>query len=264
MTLRQPERGIIGCIHLLPLPGAPRYEGNMKDILRMALEEAALYEQSGVSGIILENTHDVPYQRGNVSSETVAAMAVACSAVREATSLPLGIQILAGAAVESLAVAAACKLQFLRVEGFSFAHVADEGFIQSCAASLLRKRAELRASHVRIFADIKKKHASHAITADIDIADAAKTTEFMEADGVIVTGKMTGEAPDTGELEQVRRSTSLPVWIGSGMTPANLSRYLDLADCFIVGSTFKKDGYWKNKLQPERIESFMRVYKGDF
>ena len=39
-----------------------------------------------------------------------------------------------------------------------------------------------------VLADIKKKHSSHAITADLDIAETAAAAELFRADGVIVTG----------------------------------------------------------------------------
>ena len=40
--------------------------------------------------------------------------------------------------MEALAVASACGLQFIRVEGFVFGHVADEGYTNACAGDLLR------------------------------------------------------------------------------------------------------------------------------
>ena len=60
-------------------------------------------------------------------------------------------------------------LDFIRAEGFAFAHVADEGIIESSAAELLRYRRAIGAEHVRVFADVKKKHSAHAITADVSI-----------------------------------------------------------------------------------------------
>jgi len=39
-----------------------------------------------------------------------------------------------------------------------FAHVGDEGYVESCAADLARYRRHLDAEHVLIFTDIKKKH----------------------------------------------------------------------------------------------------------
>jgi predicted TIM-barrel enzyme len=39
-----------------------------------------------------------------------------------------------------------------------FSHVADEGFTDATAGTLLRYRANIRADDVLIFTDIKKKH----------------------------------------------------------------------------------------------------------
>ncbi|MFM8785597.1 MAG: BtpA/SgcQ family protein, partial [Phycisphaerales bacterium] len=85
----------------------------------------------------------------------------------------------------------------MRVENFVFSHVADEGLmIEACAGPLLRHRRAIGADRVRVFADIKKKHASHAVTADVDIAGCARAAEFFLADGVIVTGTETGASVD--------------------------------------------------------------------
>ena len=101
------------------------------------------------------------------------------------------MQVLAGANIEAMAVAQAAGLDFIRAEGFAFAHVADEGFIQSSAAELLRYRRHIGAENVQVWTDIKKKHSSHAITADVDIGETAHAVEFMRGDAVIVTGMVT-------------------------------------------------------------------------
>lgn len=49
------------------------------------------------------------------------------------------------------------KLLF-RCEGFVFGHVADEGYMDSCAGSLLRYRKNIGAENVQVYCDIKKKH----------------------------------------------------------------------------------------------------------
>ena len=51
---------------------------------------------------------------------------------------PVGVQVLAAANQSALAVALAAELQFIRAEGFIFSHVADEGWVDGCAGSLLR------------------------------------------------------------------------------------------------------------------------------
>lgn len=252
---------VIGCIHVLPLPGSPSYRGSMEEIIECAVKEAKIYNKFEFNGLIIENMHDVPYNRGYASPETTAAMAAVCQEVRKITKLSLGIQILAGAAVESLAVAVACDLQFLRVEGYSFAHIADEGIMQSCAASLLRKRSELKGDEISVWADIKKKHSSHAITADVSIGEMAEACEFMKADGIIVTGRSTGKEANIKDLDDAKKNTKLPVIIGSGITAENFHIYKDKADAFIVGSYFKKDGYWENEIDESRVKKLLEVIK---
>jgi len=81
--------------------------------------------------------------------------------------LPLGVQVLAAANREALAVALAVGATFVRVENFVYAHVADEGLMPVAdAGPLLRYRRQIGADHVKILADVKKKHSSHALTAE--------------------------------------------------------------------------------------------------
>src|SRR5947207_127838 len=179
-------RALIGVIHLEALPGTPGNRFDVATIAERAVAEARVYEAAGFHGLAIENTHDRPYLKGSVGPEIGAAMAVVGAEIRRASELPLGIQVLAGANSWALAVAHACGADFVRVEGFVFAHVADEGLIESCAGALLRYRRAIRAERVLVFADIKKKHSAHAITADVSLAETARAAEFFLADAVIV------------------------------------------------------------------------------
>jgi len=183
---------VIAMIHVGALPGTPASSCSVREIVSQAVSEARVYRDGGVHGIAIENMHDVPYLRGSVGPEITAAMTAIALAVKDASKLPCGIQILAGANHEALAVAHAADLQFARVEGYAFAHVADEGIIESSAASLLRYRRAIGAERVQVWADVKKKHSAHALTADVDIGETAAAVEFMRADAVIVTGAATG------------------------------------------------------------------------
>jgi membrane complex biogenesis BtpA family protein len=188
-----------------------------------------------------------------VGAEIVAAMSIVGAAIRRAApSLPLGIQVLAGANRAAIAVAHACGAAFVRAEGFVFAHVADEGVIEASAGDLLRYRRAIGAESVRVFADIKKKHSAHAITADVDIAETAKAAEFFSVDGVVVSGLATGAPTDPAEVEAVSKAVTVPTLIGSGITPENLGRYRG-ADAFIVGSSVKAGGVWSGELDRERV-----------
>ena len=254
-TLFSSPRALIGMLHLGALPGSPGHRAGVDELAEGAIAEARVYREAGFHGLLMENMLDRPYLAGNVGPETVAAMTAIGCAVRSAVDLPLGVQVLAAANREALAVALACGAAFIRAEAFAYAHVADEGLLQASAGPLLRYRREIGAAHIRIFADVKKKHASHAITADLDLAETARGAEFCLADGLIVTGVATGRAADPAEVEAVAKAVDIPVLVGSGVTPENLKLF-PAADGFIVGSAVKRDGRWSNPLDPERVHFF--------
>ena len=251
---------VIAMIHVGALPGTPASGLTLKAIEVQAMDDARIYREAGVHGLLLENMHDTPYLRGRVGPEIVAAMAIIARAVKDASRLPCGVQILAAANTEAMAVAHAAGLDFIRAEGFAFAHVADEGVIQSSAAELLRYRRRIGAESVQVWADVKKKHSAHAITADVGIGETAHAVEFLRGDAVIVTGAVTGDAPQRADVLEVKRKTRLPVYLGSGVTAANLKEFFRAADGFIVGSEFKAGGHWSHAVEPARVEKFMRAH----
>lgn len=251
-------KALVAMIHVGALPGTPRCSRSLAEVAAQAVEEARIYTDAGVDGLLIENMHDVPYLCGSVGPEIVAAMTAVGGAVRAASPLPLGVQILAAANREALAVAHACGAEFVRVENFAFAHVADEGLMPTAdAGPLLRYRRQIGADAVRIFADVKKKHSSHAITVDISLDEAAAAAEFFGADGVIVTGSATGQPTSPEDVATVRQAVKCAVGVGSGVTPPTLPALWPHADVFIVGSCFKRDGVWFNPVDPARVRELV-------
>ena len=254
-SLFRARPALIGVIHAQALPGTPASRLSVQAIADAAAAVAEIYAKAGFHGLILENTHDRPYLKGAaVGPEIVAALSIVGSSIRRASALPLGIQILAGANRAALAVAHACGAAFVRVEGFVFAHVADEGLIESSAGDLLRYRRAIGAETVRVFADIKKKHSAHAITADVDIVETAKAAEFFAVDGVVVSGLSTGSPTDPADVLAVSSAVGVPTIIGSGITPENLASYRG-ADAFFVGSSVKSGGVWSGELDVARTRA---------
>jgi membrane complex biogenesis BtpA family protein len=186
-------------------------------------------------------------------------MTIVGSEVRQAVPLPLGVQVLAGANREAIAVAHTCGASFVRVEGYVFAHVADEGIIESDAGVLLRYREQIGASHVKVFADVKKKHSSHAITADVSLVETATAAEFALADGVIVTGTATGRPTSPADVQAVASAVAIPTFVGSGVTPDNIAEYPH-ADGFIIGSAVKRDGHWASAIDAKRVEAIVKAF----
>jgi membrane complex biogenesis BtpA family protein len=253
-------RALVGMLHVPALPGTPRAGLAVEAVAEAMVAEARQYQSAGFHGLMIENMHDRPYLKGAVGPEVVAAMAVVGREVRRSVGLPLGVQVLAAANREALAVALACGASFVRVEGFVFAHVADEGLIEASAGGLLRYRKAIGAAGVRLFADVKKKHSSHAITADVSIAETAHAAEFFLADGVIVSGPSTGRPADPAEVRAVSDAVGIPTLVGSGITALNVSAYAS-ADAFIVGSWLKQEGVWSNPLDPSRLDALVRAFR---
>ena len=253
---------VLAMIHVRALPGTPAYGGQMSEIIEQALEEARLYQEAGVDGLLIENMHDTPYLNREVGPEIIAAMSVVATKIRAVCQLPIGIQILAGANHAALAVALTTGLDFVRAEGFVFGHLADEGWMNSDAGTLLRYRKQIEATHIPIWTDIKKKHSAHALTADVSIVDTAKAADFFKSDALIVTGNTTGAAADPELVKAIRQHTELPIVIGSGITHENCDAFKGHCNGFIVGSYFKEDGMWYNPVDPRRVSALMRQLGG--
>lgn len=249
-------------IHILPLPGSPRYSGSLDKVVSQARREAEVYCRHGVDSLLVENMHDRPFFRSHVQPDTVSTLTRICLSIRALVGhdIPMGIQILSGANKEALAVAKCCDLQFIRAEGFVYSQVADEGWMDACAAELLRYRKWIQAENVLIYTDIKKKHASHAITTDLDIVEVARGAEFFLSDGLILTGISTGHPASIEEFERVRDDSTLPILIGSGINDRNISNFKK-ATALIVGSHFKKNGLWYNEIDEERLANFMKTVR---
>lgn len=256
------RRVIIGMIHLKALPGTPNYQNNNDEIIAEALKEAQIYRSAGIDALAIENMHDVPYIKNNIGHEVSTMMAVIGREIKRNVDLPCGIQVLSSANKEALAVAKSANLDFIRAEGFVYGHLADEGYIDACAGDLLRYRKSINAEHIAVFTDIKKKHSSHALTADVNLVETAKTAEYFLSDGLIITSSCTGEEANLSDIKAVKEACKIPVIVGSGVTLDNIESYLTKADALIVGSYFKENGHWAGALSYDKILGLMEVVNG--
>ena len=255
-----PHKFLAAMIAVLPLPGSPLYDGDDQRVIDQALADLDIYKESGVDSILLENDHDLPYIQPPLDEKGIALMTEISKEARKRFNGPIGIQMLEAANITSLEIAAEADLDYIRVEAFVFAHVGGSGIINGSGGKILRRRKEIKAEHIKVFADVKKKHGSHSLTIDLDIKDEIMQAEFFLADGVIVTSQFTGLHPDKNDVIKAKNATKLPVLIGSGMNVNNIADYLPLADGFIVGSYFRKDGKFLEKLEPERLNRFMELF----
>jgi len=249
---------VIGMVHLWPLPGAPGYTGyGMQKIVDLALRDAEALVRGGVDGLVVENMWDLPYYVGNdVKPEAMTAQAVAAAEVVKSFSLPVGINVIHNGGTVCLSIAVAARARFIRVCILTGSRLWDTGELDhGCAADLIRKRKELYAEDIHIFADVDKKHS--VAFPGIDLATHIEWTQFYGADALIVSGRMTGSAPDLEKVREARRLATRPILIGSGSNRENIGAFLQYADGVLVGSSLKLDGDMHNPVDEKRVSEFM-------
>jgi uncharacterized protein len=228
------QKLLIGVVHLRPLPGSPRWRGDLESVIESAVVDARTYERGGAHALFIENFGDVPFTKGNVGPETIAAMAAAGRAIRGQTKLPIGFNVLRNDACAALALCAACQGDFIRVNVHTGAMLTDQGLIEGGAYETLRYR-KLICPTALIFADVHVKHAMPL--GGWTIEDSARDTlERGLADALIVSGAGTGLATSLEDVKRVREACpSARITLGSGVTLTNVRDYLAVAEAVEFG-----------------------------
>lgn len=252
---------LIGMVHLPALPGSAGSGQPMSRIVERAVGEATLLAKAGFDAVIVENFGDAPFAADCVAVETIAAMAVVVEHVVRTVAVPVGVNVLRNDGLAGLAVAAAARASFIRVNVLSGVYATDQGFITGRAAELSARRARV-APHVRIAADVHVKHAQPISQPDIALA-AEETAYRAGADAVIVSGTATGVQTDFDAVRRVVRAVpDRPVWIGSGVTAATVGDYLKIAAGVIVGTSLKRGGKTTAAIDDKRLKTFIREASG--
>jgi membrane complex biogenesis BtpA family protein len=253
---------LIGMIHLSPLPGSPRYNGDgISGAVEAALRDAKALQKGGIDGLLIENYGDLPFKPTPTDPETVASMTAIGQEVSKQVDLPTGVNVLRNGALAALAIAHVIRARFIRVNVFAESLLTDQGIIDACAHDLIRFRKQLGASEVAIFADVRSKHAAPITSRPVE--ESARDAAYRGmADALIVTGLHTGAEPDKDQLHRIR--VSVPdrrILIGSGVTTRNVAKLLGEADGAIVGTDLKENGMIENPVDETRVRDLVRVVR---
>jgi membrane complex biogenesis BtpA family protein len=254
---------VIGVIHLLPLPGSARYDGQFENVCLRAEQEAAALATGGANAIVVENFFDAPFTKNRVDTATACAMSIVINRIMAICDLPIGVNVLRNDALTAMAVAATTGAQFIRVNVLTGAMVTDQGLIEGQAHELHLYRRHLDAhKNVRIFADVMVKHASPlGSLSDIKLI-AKDTVKRGLADAVIVSGSATGDEPSLQDLEDVRDALpNTPIFVGSGASKKNVKSLLRYADGIIVASSLKRQGILENPVDVEQVRALTNIVK---
>ncbi len=211
---------------------------------------------AGVDGLILENFGDVPFYPGRVPPHTIAFLTRLATEVRSRFDVPLGINVLRNDGAAALAVAAAAGAEFIRVNVYTGARLADQGILEGEAHEIARYRKSI-APEVRIWADVAVKHS--AALGERDLADEVEdTVERGLADAIIVSGAATGKPTSLHDVQAAKVAAGdAPVYIGSGATVSNVRDLLAIAAGVIIGSALKHGGVVSAPVDAARVRAFV-------
>jgi len=255
------NNAVIGMLHLPALPGAPMAKLDLAKIKDFILKDAKALRDGGVDCLMMENFGDIPFFPSRVPAHVVSLMTALACEVKAAVRLPLGINVLRNDGMSALAVAKASNADFIRINVLSGARVTDQGIIQGIAHELLRYRAELDASHIKILADVDVKHSATLAPRPLkdEVEDIIKRGL---ADAVIVSGSGTGKPiSETTLAEVVEAAGQTPVILGSGVNADNIRDFKAHAWGFIVGTSLKKDGMVSNPVDVGRVKALIKALK---
>ena len=236
------------------MPGSYLNEGeSFESITDNVLKEAEMIVQMGFDGFILQNMHDGPIAQ-QARPETIAYMTYLSAKLKELyPDKILGI-LVNWDGVASLAVAAATKADFVRVEHlYTGVSVDTTGFMFGQCDKILSMKKRL-GSKIPVFADVQEVNANYLCPDPKPLA-AKRIVKSAFADGIFMSGKNAEES-----LYYVQETRKLlpdvPIFLGGGATGENVGELLKYYDGVSV-ATWIKDGDMRNPINPEKAKQFL-------
>ena len=258
---------IIGAIHFPPLVGYPDFPG-FEAALKDALDDLRAFQGGGVDGVIIENNYDIPHKI-QVLKETVDIMIELGKKIRAATELPLGVSVLWNDYQAAFTIAKKIGAQFIRVPVFVDKVKTDYGIVDGNPEKVTTYRKNIGAENIAIFTDIHVKHAK-ILNKEI-IEESAIAAIKNGSDALVITGRWTGEAPDLGDLKNVRKASgAFPVLVGSGADENNIKKLFKYANGAIVSTSLKKGDTkkdepnvksWQQRIDKDKVVYFINKLK---
>lgn len=250
------HKPIIAMIHFGPLPGSPLYDkdGGMQKLIDLAAADIGALQEGGVDAVMFGNEGDRPYLL-KASPQSLAAMSFAVGELKRMIKIPFGVNYLWDP-VASVALGIASGARFVR-EIFTGVYDSDMGFWAPDAASAVRLRSDCNRGDLKLMYNINAEFASPI--GDRSISARAKSAVFSSlADIVLVSGPMTGEAVETGNLKKVKDVLpDTPVFANTGVNIDNVGDILGIAEGAVIGTHFKVDGDTWKAVDKARVSRFM-------
>jgi uncharacterized protein len=259
---------VIGALHFSPMIGYKGFE-NYDKILEKAKIDLKAFEEGGIGALILENNYNFPHQTTDETKEAVEMMTYLVKDLMKDSELSFGISVLFNDYKSALKIAHETGGDFVRVPAFVDDIRTSYGEIYSDSKDVIETRKNLGAEDVKIYADIQVKHAE-MIDKEKTIEESALEAIAQGADGLIVTGRITGDPPKLYELKETNSLTNIPIIIGSGATAENIKSLFCYSNGVIVSTSLKKGDAiegevnikpYHQEIDSQKVREFMEVVK---
>ena len=244
-TLGQ-SKPVIGTVHLMPLPGSAKWQGQLGPVIERAEQEAMALASAGVHALLLENTFDAPFPQQHIDTAGAIAMAQIAHHIQHLTPLPLGITVYQNNPEAALAVALNVGASFIRVPVMVGTMITEAGMIAGRLHELCayRDKLKLPPDAVRIFADISTHHVVPAPSMQSPwrspdaylLRVAQAIAKHNVAHGLIVSQ---AELPPEA-IATLNEALVLPILVGDTFTPETIGAYHAAANGILLGSGIQK------------------------
>ncbi len=250
------RKPIVAMCHLEALPGDPGYqvEKGLEWVVARARQSLEALQEGGVDAVMFSNESSLPYLT-RVEPITYVTMARIIGEIRGEIKVPFGVNVLWDPTA-SLDLAVATGALFVR-EIFSGVYASDFGLWNTNTGEVIRHQHAIHGEKVRLLFNIVPEAAVYL--GGRSPADIARSTVFNHRpDALCVSGLTAGVTTSAAVLKQVKETVpDTPVFANTGVRLENVEEQLQVADGAVVGTTFKRDGYIWNEVDPQRVKAFM-------
>lgn len=173
--------------------------------------------------------------------------------------VPFGVNVLWDP-IASIDLAVAVGASFVR-EIFTGVYASDFGLWNTNCGATIRHQYQVGGEGIKLLFNIVPEAAAYM--AERDIAAIAKSTVFNNRpDALCVSGLTAGTQTEVSVLKKVKEAVpDTIVFANTGLRIENVDEQLCIADGAIVGTTFKFDGIFYNRVDLNRVKAFMKRVK---
>lgn len=251
------KKPIIGMLHIQALPGDPAYNRNssMRAVVEQAKEDLRALQDGGVDGILFSNEYSLPYQR-KVDFVTPASMARVIGELMNEIKVPFGVDCISDG-LATIELAAAVDADFVRGT-FCGAYVGDGGFYNNDFANLLRRKAALGLDNLKMLYFLNPESDINLDTRSLP--DIAKSIIFKaKPDGLCVSASSAGSEVNSELMLSIKKvSNETAVICNTGCRIENIEEKLSNSDAACVGTTFKFNGDFYQRVDVQRVKPLWR------